>query len=199
MTLPLTVDLLTDGSNPVSWLNTQVAAGLAARLQVTDPPVHALVTEGLGRLHQAVAAQRAGEALTDLTAVQLSWDLQIVRICDEAWSVLTLDPDTMAGLLLQLARRAERPLRAPMLTMLAYTAWFNGEIEAAHAGLLAASAINSDYSMANMLHLGLHLGISLSALDLPTPAEIAQGAGPAHATWLNPLQPLLARYAFSSS
>ncbi|MFD8564854.1 DUF4192 family protein [Streptosporangium canum] len=195
MTFPLTVDLLADGANPASWLNTQVAAGLAARLRVVDPPVHALVTEGLRRLHQAVAACRAGEPLTDLTVVQLSWDLQVTRICGEAWSALVMDPDTMIGLLLDLTERVEEPLRVPMLTMLAYAAWRSGDVEAAHAGLVTVLRINPDYSLAKLLHLALHLGIPLSDLDIPSPAETAQAMGPAHAAWLTPLQPLLARYA----
>ncbi|MFC4061483.1 DUF4192 family protein [Planomonospora corallina] len=193
---PLAPHPLTGGSGPIRRLTGQVATRLTARLRAADPPVQALVTEGLERLHRAVAARRDGRALEDLTAVELGWDLQIIRIRDEAWVALHLDPDTMVGLLLEVGERPEEPLRAPLLSLLGYAAWHGGEHEAAHAALVGALRIDPAYSMAHLLHLALHSGVPAAAFtDVPTPAEIDREMGPARGTWLDPLRPLLARYA----
>ncbi|GGS84883.1 hypothetical protein GCM10010156_49380 [Planobispora rosea] len=174
---------------------TQAAMLLAARLREPAPAAQEVLTEGMQQLSATVAAYRRGQPPDDLTIVRIGFDLCLAPIRNQAWRILDLDPETMTRLLRHLLMRLDRPLRPPALTLLAFAAWREGQLEQAHTALVTALAIDPFYSTASMLHIAFHLGLDIT--DFPGVPQ-ADGSEPGH--WpdsrdLDVLRNLLTCYA----
>lgn len=168
-------------------------AGLRAGLTATtdlDAFAQQRVAEGLVRVRSALATHADGGRLDDAETARLGLDLAIIRIRDEAW---TLMRDSHAQLWKDLTRRLEPRFVPPAATLLAMAAWRAGNSVQATIALERALAIDPGYSMANLLMHAVHNLLSPAIMRdrLPTPAELDAAMGTAHAGWLLPLVNLL--------
>ncbi|MFI6594723.1 DUF4192 domain-containing protein [Nonomuraea sp. NPDC050536] len=144
------------------------------------------VAEGLVRVRAAIATHVRGDRLDDAEAARLGLDLAVIRIRDEAW---TLMEDAHAGLWKDLTRRLEPRFMPPVASLLAMASWRSGDAVLASIALERALAIDPGYSMANLLMHALQHLLSPTVLRgrMPTPAELDAAMGRANATWLLPL------------
>ncbi len=167
----------------------EVKAALAAATNL-DAFTRAFVAEGLARVRKALATHEEGGRLTDLEAARLGLDLALVRIRDEAW---TLMDESHVALWKDLTRRLEPRFAPPAASLLAMAAWRSGDNILATVALERALAIDPGYSMANLLMHALQNLLSPAILRdrMPTPAELDTAMGAAHAGWLLPLSGLL--------
>ncbi|MFG3440840.1 DUF4192 domain-containing protein [Nonomuraea sp. NPDC047897] len=148
------------------------------------------VGRGLVRVRAALAAHAEGGRIDDVEAARLGLDLAVIRVRDEAW---TLMDDSHAGLWKDLMRRLEPRFTPPAATLFAMAAWRGGDSTQATIALERVLAIDPAYSMANLLMHALQSLLSPSTLRgrLPTPAELDTAMGAPHAGWLPPLLALL--------
>ncbi|WP_049562562.1 DUF4192 domain-containing protein [Nonomuraea sp. SBT364] len=179
---PVTGSVRTAMRRATSEAVADLTAALAA---APDPDVFArrFVTDGLARLH---AALDAGSRLSDADASRLGLDLTVIRVRDEAW---TLMDDSHAALWEDLTRRLEPPYVPPVATLLAMAAWRAGDSITATIALERALTADPHYSMANLLMHALQnlLSPGMVSARLPTPAELDTAMGEAHIGWLVPL------------
>ncbi|MFI6504254.1 DUF4192 domain-containing protein [Nonomuraea typhae] len=148
------------------------------------------VAEGLVRVRSAIAAHAAGARLDDTEAAKLGLDLTIIRVRDEAW---TLIDDTHVPLWKDLTRRLEPRFVPAAASLLAMSSWRAGDSVLAVIALERALTIDPAYSMANLLMQALQHLLSPAMLRgrLPTPAELDTAMGTPSAAWLLPLTTLL--------
>ncbi|TDC08935.1 DUF4192 domain-containing protein [Nonomuraea longispora] len=167
----------------------EVRAGLTATPDL-DAYARRFVADGLARVRSAVRIHAEGGRLDDAEAARLGLDLAIIRVRDEAW---TLMDDSHAPLWKDLTRRLEPRFAPPAASLLAMAAWRAGNNVHATIALERALTIDPAYSMANLLMHALRNLLSPSVLRdrLPTPAELDAAMGPVHAAWLLPLVNLL--------
>ncbi|MEV4223925.1 DUF4192 domain-containing protein [Nonomuraea sp. NPDC049725] len=160
----------------------ELTSGLAAD---PDPDAYArrFVTGGLARLHAALARD---DRLSDADASRLGLDLAVIRVRDEAW---TLMDGSHAALWKDLTRRLEPRYVPPAATLLAMAAWRAGDSITATIALERALKADPHYSMANLLMHALQNLLSPGMVDarLPTPAELDTAMGEPHIGWLVPL------------
>ncbi len=171
----------------------EVARDLAAATG-QDEFAAAYVGAGLERVRAALRAYGRGDRLSDGEAARLGLDLAVIRIRDEAWTLL--DDDTIAahlGLWRDLTRRLESRFTPPAASLLGVAAWRNGDC--ALAGIAVERALSADpaYSMARLLQEGLRHLISPDVLrsGMPTPQDLDEQMGRPTAAWLRPLLTLL--------
>jgi hypothetical protein len=164
-------------------------AGLAATTDL-DAFAQRHVAEGLERVRSALTTHTAGGRLDDAEAARLGLDLTIIRVRDEAW---TLMQESHATLWRDLTRRLEPRFIPPAATLLAMAAWRAGNSVQATIALERALAIDPGYSMANLLMHAVQNLLSPAIMRgrLPTPAQLDAAMGSAHAGWLLPLVNLL--------
>ncbi|QYC43889.1 hypothetical protein Nocox_31545 [Nonomuraea coxensis DSM 45129] len=167
----------------------EVKAALAAATNL-DAFTRGFVAEGLARVREALATHEEGGRLTDREAARLGLDLTLVRIRDEAW---TLMHESHVGLWKDLTRRLEPRFAPPAASLLAMAAWRSGDSVLATVALERALAVDPGYSMANLLMHAVQNLLSPAILRdrMPTPAELDAAMGAAHAGWLLPLSGLL--------
>jgi hypothetical protein len=148
------------------------------------------VAEGIVRVRSALAVHAAGGRLDDAEAARLGLDLAVVRIRDEAW---TLMEESHAGLWKDLTRRMEPRFTPPVASLFAMASWRAGDSVLATIALERALTTDPGYSMANLLMHALQNLLSPSVIRgrLPTPSELDTAMGPACAAWLFPLLDLL--------
>ncbi|MBF8194453.1 DUF4192 domain-containing protein [Nonomuraea sp. K274] len=144
------------------------------------------ITDGLARVRSALTTHGEGGRLNDAEAARLGLDLAIVRVRDEAW---TLMHESHAPLWKDLTRRLEPRFVPPAASLLAMSAWRAGNSVQATIALERALTIDPGYSMANLLMHALQNLLSPAILSgrLPTPAELDAAMGSPHAGWLLPL------------
>lgn len=152
------------------------------------------VAAGLGRVREALRVHRAGGSLGDDEAARLGLDLAVIRVRDEAWTLI--DDDSIEAhlrLWRDLTRRLEPRFTPPAAALLGVTAWRNGEC--ALAGIAAERALAADpgYTMARLLLEGLRHLVSPDILrsGMPTPEDLDAQMGRPTAAWLAPLCELL--------
>ncbi|MGP4096762.1 DUF4192 domain-containing protein [Nonomuraea sp. KM90] len=148
------------------------------------------VSDGLARVRSALAAHAEGGRLDDAAVARLGLDLAIMRVRDEAW---TLMHESHSLLWKDLTRRLEPRFMPPAASLLAMAAWRAGNSVQATIALERALTTDPGYSMANLLMHALQNLLSPAILRdrLPTPAELDATMGPANAAWLLPLVNLL--------
>ncbi|TDE40569.1 DUF4192 domain-containing protein [Nonomuraea mesophila] len=163
----------------------EVRAGLTATADL-DAYARGFVADGLARVRSALRVHAEGGRLDDAEAARLGLDLAIIRVRDEAW---TLMDESHAPLWKDLTRRLEPRFAPPAASLLAMAAWRAGNNVQATIALERALAIDPAYSMANLLMHALQNLLSPGVLRdrLPTPADLDAAMGPVHAAWLVPL------------
>ena len=145
-------------------------------------------------MRAALRACGRGDRLTDDEAARLGLDLAVIRIRDEAWTLL--DDDTIAAhldLWRDLTRRLEPRFTPPAASLLGVAAWRNGDCALAGIAVERALSADPDYSMARLLQEGLRHLISPDILrsGMPTPRDLDEQMGRPTAAWLRPLLILL--------
>ncbi|MFC4589443.1 DUF4192 domain-containing protein [Sphaerisporangium corydalis] len=174
-----------------------VTAQVRARLLATPDPSEvpgALVSEGLARVRHAIEAFARRGRLPDHEAALLGVDLAVVRVRDEAWTLMDdRTQDTHVALWADLTRRLEQPFVPPVASLLGAAAWRRGDCALAGIAVERALAADPSYSMANLLAQGLQQLISPEILRhrMPTPGELDASMGRATMEWLHPMLGLL--------
>ncbi|WP_214412412.1 DUF4192 domain-containing protein [Sphaerisporangium fuscum] len=159
------------------------------------------VAEGLARVRRSIERFGADGRLADQEAARLGIDLSVVRIRDEAWTLMDdHTQDVHIGLWADLTRRLEPAFVPPAASLLGAAAWRRGDCALAGIAVERALAIDSSYSMANLLAQGLQLLVSPEVLRtrMPTPEELDSGMGPPRMEWLHPMLILLEDHAVLS-
>ncbi|PZG03527.1 DUF4192 domain-containing protein [Nonomuraea aridisoli] len=144
------------------------------------------VSDGLARVRSALRVHEAGGCLDDLDAARLGLSLTLMRIRDEAW---TLMEDSHVTLWKDLTRRLDPRFTPPAASLLAMASWRAGNSVQATIALERALTIDPGYSMAHLLMHALQNLLSPELLRdrMPTPAELDEAMGPVNASWLLPL------------
>lgn len=174
-----------------------VAADVRARLVGAADPGRVpaeFVADGLARVRGAVAGFAARGRLPDHEAARLGIDLAVIRVRDEAWTLMDDDSqDTHLALWLDLTRRLETPFVPPVASLLSAAAWRRGDCALAGIAVERALAADPAYSMANLLAQGLRQLISPLVLRerMPSPAQLDASMGPPRIDWLRPMLALL--------
>ncbi|MFO7253288.1 MAG: DUF4192 domain-containing protein [Actinomycetes bacterium] len=174
----------------------RVAAEFRRRLLAAERPddfAAEFVTGGLARVRDAVRVYRSGGRLGDEEAARLGLDLAVIRVRDEAWTLI--DDDTIGAhleLWRDLATRLEPPFVPPAAALLGVAAWRNGDCTLAGIAVGRALALDPDYTMARLLSEGLrHLVPPEILRSGPTAEELDQQMGRPTVAWLIPLCGLL--------
>jgi hypothetical protein len=163
-----------------------VAAHVRSRLAGTPDPQEVpreFVAEALARVRRSL--EGPGGRLPDDEAARLGFDLAVIRVRDEAWTLMSDDTqDTHVALWADLTRRLEPPFVPPAASLLGAAAWRRGD---------CALAADPSYSMANLLAQGLQQLVSPEILRrrMPTPEELDASMGPPRMEWLHPMLGLL--------
>ncbi|GGP10197.1 DUF4192 domain-containing protein [Nonomuraea glycinis] len=164
----------------------EVVRDLRARLTAcgdADAFAKEFTAEGLARVR---AALTDGGRLDDVAAARLGLDLAVIRVRDEAWTLLE---ECHAGLWKDLTRRLEPPFVPAAASLLAMAAWRSGDSILATIALERALTADPHYSMANLLMHALQHLMPPGMLSgrLPSPTELDTAMGEARASWLLPL------------
>ncbi len=151
------------------------------------------VTAGLERVRNAVRVYRRGNRLADDEAARLGLDLAVIRVRDEAWTLI--DDDTIAAHLAlwrDLTIRLEPPFTPPAAALLGVAAWRNGDCTLANIAIDRALAVDPGYTMARLLSEGLCRLIPPDILRSgPTSKDLDEQMGRPTVAWLLPLCGLL--------
>ncbi|RVX43473.1 uncharacterized protein DUF4192 [Nonomuraea polychroma] len=167
----------------------ELRTGLAATADL-DAFAQQCVADGVARVRSALTIHTEGGRLRDAEAARLGLDLAIVRVRDEAW---TLMHESHAALWRDLTRRLEPRFVPPAASLLAMAAWRAGNSVQATIAVERALTIDPAYSMANLLMHAVQNLLSPAIMRdrMPTSAELDAAMGSAHAGWLLPLVNLL--------
>ncbi|AWS48947.1 DUF4192 domain-containing protein [Streptosporangium sp. 'caverna'] len=152
------------------------------------------VADGMARVRGAIGAYASGGRLDDEQAARLGLDLAVIRIRDEAWTLITDDTDDAHLRLWQdLTRRLEPKFVPPAASLLGMAAWRQGDAALAGIALTRACEIDPDYSMANLLMHALRHLLPPHVLKerMPSPEELDQEMGSPTMAWLLPVIALL--------
>ncbi|MGI5274559.1 DUF4192 domain-containing protein [Nonomuraea sp. CA-218870] len=149
------------------------------------------VAQGLARVRAALARGAIGDRLDDAEAARLGLDLAVIRVRDEAW---TLMDDSHIALWKDLTRRLEPAFVPPAASLLAMAAWRAGDSVLATIALERALSLDPHYSMGNLLMHALQHLLPPGVMDgrMPTPAELDAAMGEPRASWLLPVPGLSA-------
>ncbi|WP_248958861.1 DUF4192 domain-containing protein [Sphaerisporangium perillae] len=174
-----------------------VAAQVRARLAGTPCPLDVpaeFVAEGVARVRRSLDGFQRQGRLPDHEAARLGIDLSVIRIRDEAWTLMDdTTQDTHVALWTDLTRRLEPSFVPPVASLLGAAAWRRGDSALAGIAVERALAADPSYSMANLLAQGLQQLISPDILRhrMPTPEELDASMGPPRMDWLHPMLGLL--------
>ncbi|GIG58040.1 hypothetical protein Lfu02_24120 [Longispora fulva] len=120
----------------------------------------ALVAEGPAFVEAALSRHYTGGTLTDDEAAWLCALLLLVPVRDAAAHLVEHRPDDQhLPLWTDLTRRAQPGLVAPVATLLAYTAYLDGQGALASLALDRAREDDPDYPLAGLLHRAMVAGI----------------------------------------
>lgn len=142
---------------------------LLTLLSTADDQQEALRTAGTAAIDRAMDAFAAGGRLDDDEAAWLSLVLHHLPCRDHAWS-RTDDADWQLDFWLDLTRRCEPGLVAPIATLLGWCAWRGGNGVLAGAALERALRADADYSLAHLLSGALAQGLPPHTIS-PWPAD----------------------------
>ncbi|MER7613356.1 DUF4192 family protein [Nonomuraea wenchangensis] len=185
-----------DRADHVRQLTRQLAEPLLTRLQTQPPPVEEIIGEGLARLRETLDTYRNGVPIDETTAIQLAWDLHILRIRDEAWLAVAAEPITMTGLLGDLAVYLDRPFLTPVSLLWALAVWRQGDSRSAYEVVTAVLVVSPFNTMAHLIAAAIRLGVPAKEMAdrMPTPAGLDAEMGPPEPAWLLPLTTMLSLY-----
>ncbi|MEV0967674.1 DUF4192 domain-containing protein [Microtetraspora glauca] len=179
----------------MSQATRRVAADVRAlltRAERPDETAAAFVADGLARVRSAIGRYDSGGRLDDEEAARLGLDLAVIRVRDEAWALID-DREAHLALWRDLTRRLDPRFVAPVASLLAASAWRDGDCALAGLALERALAADPAYSMANLLCQALRHLLPPDALRerMPAPEELDAQMGRPRMSWLVPLIALL--------
>jgi hypothetical protein len=148
------------------------------------------VADGLRRVRDALAVYRAGGRLDDAGAVRLGLALAVIRVRDEAWTLVGDDSrDAHLRLWGDLVRRLEPGFVPPAAALLGMAAWWGDDRVLAGAAVRRALDADPGYTMARLIDEGLRHLVPPAALRerMPTPEDLDAEMGEPRASWLLPL------------
>jgi hypothetical protein len=172
-------------------MTSTVAPDRAAQARVA-----AIVRRDLPRQHPRRSAgelRRAGEAVIavvaahveagtvpeDPEAAWLAWMLQVIRVRDAAWSLVTPEIDRVhVAFWADVARRTPDALGAAPNALLGWAAWLSGDGALAWAALDRCSEVDPTYRMAALLRDAVENAIDPQTLACPRGWD--DGLAPAH-------------------
>ncbi len=133
----------------------QVAERMVGKLEAGDvQAVHRLVRPAVDRLVEAWGAGNC--AIDDDEALIVALGLRAKDVRDEVMTlVLDHDPELLAGLFTELARRTPDILAAPVCTVLAWCAYAAGSGALAGVAAERALRVEAGYEMAELILAGL--------------------------------------------
>jgi Domain of unknown function (DUF4192) len=151
------------------------AAGNITRIQELDGTDEA-IQHMLSAMRDAITFYRDGgtiRSFTELAALTLS--LRAIEVRDDAWARMAPDyREAHLRLWTDITRHAQPGYIAAPASLLAFTAWQDGQGVLANFALDRAQADDPDYTMAQLLRDALTAGLPPSAAVLPmTPEEVA--------------------------
>jgi hypothetical protein len=102
----------------------------------------------------------------------------------------------MTTMLIDVATRTHPAFMAPVGSLLALAAWYQGARDVASRIIATVLELSPSYSMAHLVHTALYVDVPADELGrrLPTPAELDRAMGAPRPEWLWPLQQSLTRY-----
>ncbi|WP_250213894.1 DUF4192 domain-containing protein [Acrocarpospora catenulata] len=167
-------------------LRTTLSAGKHANI------ASQLIAEGITRVRSTIDLYTSGGRLDDDEAARLGFDLALIRVRDEAWTLID-DREVHRTLWQDLTRRLTPHHVAPAASLLAATAWRQGDCALASIALHRALAADPAYSMATLLTQAIHhlLPPELLRDNMPTPEALTEEMGTPNPSWLVPLLKLL--------
>lgn len=171
----------------------EVRAGLAA-CDDAGAFTAEFVADGVRRVRSAIGVYASGGRLDDDEAARLGLDLTVIRIRDEAWTLITDDThEAHFRLWHDLTRRLEPRFVPAAASLFGLVAWRGGDSALAAVALARAHATDPGYSMANLIAHALRhlLPPRVLAERMPRPEELDREMGSPRMTWLLPLVALL--------
>jgi hypothetical protein len=145
----------------ISQATDRAEERLLALVDSAPDPKKVLRHNGEQAVEEALALAKDGGRLTDDDAAWLSILLQDLHIRDHAW--LRTDAEQwQLEFWLDLTRRSEPALVAPIASLLAWCAWRGGNGVLAGAALERALRVDPQYSLAQMLMDALTQGLAPS-------------------------------------
>ncbi|WP_232327444.1 DUF4192 domain-containing protein [Herbidospora yilanensis] len=155
-------------------------------VEKADPAAY--LADGIARVRSAVECYERGGRLSDDDAARLGLALWLVRVRDEAW---TLIDDRPAHLTLwrDLTRRLSPGLVTPSAALLAAAAWRTGDCALASMALDRALAAEPRYTMALILTEAIARLLTPDDVGerMPTPEQLDREMGPPLMSWFTPL------------
>lgn len=147
--------LLRDGAGGTDGSGTSGASAGAGRSGGSaasggDAAADRLVRAGTAAVEQALRIAAAGGRLDDDQAAWLTVLLLDLRCRDHAWQLTDVEPWQL-DLWLDLTRRGEPELLAPVASLLAWCAWRSGNSVLAGAALRRALQADPAYTLAHLL------------------------------------------------
>ncbi|GIH28397.1 hypothetical protein Aph01nite_67070 [Acrocarpospora phusangensis] len=151
-----------------------------------------LVADGIARVRTAIDVYARGDRLTDDEIARLGLDLSIIRVRDEAWTLID-DRDAHLTLWRDVTQRLHPRHAAPAASLLAATAWRNGDCALATLALDRALTADPRYTMAVLLSRAIRNLLPPNVLRdrMPTPEDLDREMGTPTTKWLTPLLTLL--------
>ncbi|MFI7467999.1 DUF4192 domain-containing protein [Nonomuraea sp. NPDC049646] len=148
------------------------------------------VAEALAEVRATLTVHAGGVRLDDIAAARLGLALTVIRVRDEAWTMMR---DAHLPLWKDLTRRLEPRFVPPAASLLAMAAWRTGDNILATIALERALTTDPHYSMANLLMHALQSLLSPAVVRgrLPSPAELDTAMGSPNGGWLIPMLGLL--------
>lgn len=140
---------------PVARASDEVGAELATRVERCGRAV--VAEESWALLQEAARRVAPGTvgSLTDREVARLAWGLLDVGVRDQALGLAAGSAPAAEVLWIELTRRAPAPLDAAPATLLAATAWLQGDGAMANVALDRALTSRPDYPMAQLLRRAL--------------------------------------------
>ncbi|WP_245674825.1 DUF4192 domain-containing protein [Herbidospora cretacea] len=168
-----------------------LAAGRAERevwkwVEKADPAAY--LADGIARVRSAVEVHERGGRLSDDDAARLGLALWMIRVRDEAWTLIDDRPAHLA-LWRDLTRRLPPRLVTPAASLLAAAAWRTGDCALASMALDRALTAEPRYTMALILTEAIARLLTPEDVGdrMPTPEQLDREMGPPSMSWFTPM------------
>ncbi|WP_459803032.1 DUF4192 domain-containing protein [Herbidospora sp. RD11066] len=155
-------------------------------VEKADPGAY--LADGIARVRSAVELHERGGRLSDDDAARLGLALWMIRVRDEAWTLIDERPAHLA-LWRDLTCRLSPHLVTPAASLLAASAWRVGDCALASMALDRALEAEPRYTMALILTEAIARLLTPEDVGerMPTPEQLDREMGPPLMSWFTPL------------
>ncbi|WP_066374628.1 DUF4192 domain-containing protein [Herbidospora mongoliensis] len=155
-------------------------------VEKADPAAY--LADGIARVRSAVESYERGVRLSDDDAARLGLALWMIRVRDEAWTLIDDRPAHMT-LWRDLTRRLSPHLVTPAASLLAASAWRMGDCALASMALDRALKAEPRYTMALILTEAIARLLTPQDVGdrMPTPEQLDREMGPPLMSWFTPI------------